>query len=221
MFIGHFAPAFVAAALTPERPRLGLMFIAAQLVDWAFFAFLLLGVEDMRVGPGITAMNPMDLYHMPYTHSLLGSACFAIGFAAIMWLFTRDRKASLLGGAVVLSHWLLDLLAHRPDLTIAGDAPKYGLGLWDYPMIEMPLELVLTFGAMALFLARTRSSGSILPAAVLAALMLLLQAVNWFGPEPEAVTPALSFSAFLAFALLTGAAWWLGKTRFEGPSRLS
>ena len=78
MFIGHFAPALLAAAVTPQRPRLGMYFIAAQLVDWAFFALLLLGVENMRVVPGITAMNPMDLYHMPYTHSLVGSACFAM-----------------------------------------------------------------------------------------------------------------------------------------------
>ena len=211
MFIGHFAPAFVAAALVPERPRLGLMFLAAQLVDWAFFAFLLLGVEDMRVVPGITAMNPMDLYHMPYTHSLLGSAGFAAGFALIVWLATRDRLAAMLAGAVVLSHWLMDWLVHRPDLTLAGEAQKYGLGLWDYPLVEMPLELVLTFGAFAFFLARTR--GPAMPAIVLGALLLVLQAVNWFGPEPDAVTPALSFSAFFAFAILTAAAWWLGETR--------
>ena len=80
MFIGHFAPALLAAAVTPQRPRLGMYFIAAQLVDWVFFALLLLGAENMRVVPGITAMNPMDLYHMPYTHSLLGTAVFALGF---------------------------------------------------------------------------------------------------------------------------------------------
>ena len=211
MFIGHFAPAFVAAAVTPDRPRLGVYFLAAQLVDWAFFAFLLLGVEDMRIVPGITAMNPMDLYHMPYTHSLLGSAGFAIAFALVVWLATRERVAGLLAGAVVVSHWLMDLLVHRPDLTLAGDAPKYGLGLWNYPIVEMPLELVLTFGAMALFLARTR--GPALPAIVLGVLLLLLQAVNWFGPEPEAVTPALSYTGFFAFGLLTLGAWWLGKTR--------
>ena len=57
MFIGHFAPALLAAAVTPQRPRLGMYFIAAQLVDWVFFALLLLGAENMRVVPGITAMN--------------------------------------------------------------------------------------------------------------------------------------------------------------------
>ena len=190
MFIGHFAPAFVAGAIMPERPRLGLMFVAAQLVDWAFFAFVLLGVEDLRIVPGITAMNPLDLYHMPYTHSLLGSAAFAGGFALLVWLGTRDRLASALAGLVVLSHWLLDLVVHRPDLTFDGNEPKYGFGLWNYPAIEMPLELLLTFGALAFFVMRTR--GHKLPPMILGSLLLAFQAVNWFGPEPEAVTPLLS-----------------------------
>jgi len=215
MFIGHFAPAFVAAAVMPERPRLGLYFFAAQLVDWAFFAFLLLGVEDMRIVPGITAMNPMDLYHLPYTHSLVGSAGFAAGFAVSVWLVTRDRMASVLAGAVVLSHWLLDLLVHRPDLTLAGAAPKLGFGLWNYPVIEMPLELLLTFGAMAWFLSRTR--GYVLPALVLALLLLGFQLVNWFGPEPDSVTPALSYAGFFAFGVLTLAASWLGRKRRVKP----
>jgi len=215
MFIGHFAPAFVAAAATPDRPRLGLYFIAAQLVDWAFFAFVLIGMEDMRIVPGITAMNPMDLYHMPYTHSLLGSAGFALGFALLVLIATRNRLVSVLAGCVVLSHWLLDLLVHRPDLTIAGAAPKYGLGLWNHPAIEMPLELALTFGALAFFLARTR--GPALPAIVLGAVLLLVQSINWFGPEPEAVRPALSYTAFFAYGLTTLAAWWLGRTRRAKP----
>ncbi|MEL7728565.1 hypothetical protein AAG612_03405 [Citromicrobium bathyomarinum] len=211
MFIGHFAPAFVAAAVTPTRPRLGLYFLAAQLVDWAFFAFVLAGVEDMRIVPGITAMNPMDLYHTPYTHSLLGSAGFALGFAALVWLFTRDRLASALVGCVVLSHWLLDLAVHRPDLTLAGSAPKMGLGLWNYPLIEMPLELALTFGALALLLSRTRGPSG--PAIIFGVVLLLVQAFNWFGPEPEAVTPALSYTALFAYGLITLIAWWLGHTR--------
>ena len=211
MFIGHFAPAFAAAAITPAKPRLGLYFIAAQLVDWAFFAFVLIGVEDMRIVPGITAMNPMDLYHMPFTHSLLGSAGFAVGFALLVLIVTRDRLTSLLAGAVVLSHWLLDLLVHRPDLTLTGDSPKFGLGLWNVPLVEMPLELALTFGAMALFIARTR--GYVLPALVLAILLLGVQAINWFGPEPEAVTAGLSYTAFFAFGLLTLVASWLGQKR--------
>ena len=210
MFIGHFAPALVAAT-HPRAPKLATLFVAAQLVDWGFFALLLTGAEKMRVVPGITAMNPMDLYHMPWTHSLAGSAVWALGFAALVWLAQRDRVAAGIAGAVVLSHWLLDLLVHRPDLTLAGSPPKLGLGLWNHPMIAMPLELALTFGALWFFLSRTR--GPALPAIVLAAILLALQAINWFGPVASEVTPATSYLAFFAYGLATLAAWWLGKTR--------
>ena len=209
MFIGHWAPAFVAAT-HPRAPKLGTLFIAAQLVDWGFFALLLTGGEKMRVVPGITAMNPLDLYHMPYTHSLLGSAVWAAGFAALIWLARRDWITAAIAAAVVASHWLLDLLVHRPDLTLAGAPPKLGLGLWNYPWIEIPLELALTFGAMAWFLKRHR--GPWVPAAVLGVLLVALQAFNWFAPPATQVDAATSVLAFVAYGLATLAAVWLGTT---------
>ena len=211
MFIGHWAPALAAAVVTRRQPRLGLLFVAAQFVDWIFFALLLFGVERMRVVPGITAMNPMDLYHMPYTHSLLGTAILATGLAIAVWVWRRDFGYALLAGGVVLSHWLLDLLVHRPDLTIAGSPPKLGLGLWDVPAIAIPLELGLTFGALSFYLSRTR--GPMAPPILLAAILLGLQAINWFGPPPTEVNAGTSLLAFFAYALATAAAWWLGMTR--------
>lgn len=217
MFIGHWAPALAAAVLTRRQPRLGMLFVAAQLVDWVFFALLLFGVERMRVVPGITAMNPMDLYHMPYTHSLAGAAAFAALLGIVVWAWRRDARYALLAGAVVLSHWLTDLLVHRPDLTIAGSPPKLGLGLWNVPVVAIPLELALTFGALAFYLARTR--GPALPPVLLAAILAALQAINWFGPPPTEVTVGTSLLAFFAYALATAAAWWLGMTRTRKPTR--
>ncbi|MGX7952505.1 hypothetical protein ACWPM1_08055 [Tsuneonella sp. HG249] len=212
MFIGHWAPALVAAAVSRRKPRLATLFMAAQLLDWAFFAFLLTGTEHMRVIPGITVMNPMDLYHMPWTHSLVGALAWGVGLALIIWVRRRRELGfALAAGAVVVSHWLLDLVVHRPDLTLAGSPPFLGLGLWNHPEIAMPLELGLTFGALAFFLSRT--SGPALPPILLALTLLLLQAINWFGPEPTAVTAGTSLLAFFAYSLATVAAWWLGKTR--------
>ena len=209
MFIGHWAPALAIAA-RPKAPALGLLFIAAQLVDWAFFGLLIAGVEHMRVTPGISAMNPMDLYHMPYTHSLLGSLLFGGAAAAVIWAVTKDRTAALLTGAVVLSHWFLDLLVHVPDLTLAGSPPKLGFGLWNYPMLEIPLELGITFGALWLYVRAKRPAP--LRTAVLAGVLLLLQAVNWFGPVEPEVTTGTSVLAFVAFGIATLAAWWMGKS---------
>ena len=209
MFIGHWAPALAVAARRPA-PSLGLLFVAAQLVDWAFFGFVLIGVEHMRFSPGISTMNPMDLYHMPYTHSLLGSAVFAAGFAALTWFVTRDRLGALLAGAVVLAHWFLDLLVHVPDLTLAGSPPKLGLGLWNHPTVEIPLELGITFGALWLY-ARYRKP-KIGRVAVLAAVLLALQAFNWFGPVEPEVTAGTSLLALFAYGLVTLIAWWVGKS---------
>lgn len=209
MFIGHWAPAIMVAAKRPA-PSLGVLFIAAQLIDWAFFGFLLLGIEHMRVTPGISAMNPMDLYHMPYTHSLLGALAFGGGITVVIWALTRDMSAAVLTGLVALSHWFLDLLVHVPDLTLTGQLPKYGLGLWDHPAIEMPLELGITFGALWLY-ARARKPAP-LRLAVLAGVLLLLQAINWFGPVEPEVTAGTSLLAFFAYGAATVAAWWMGKS---------
>lgn len=210
MFIGHWAPALAAAAASNRAPKIGMLFLAAQLVDWAFFGLLLAGVEHMRFSPGISAMNPMDLYHMPFTHSLLGATGFAVMFAALVWLASKDRVAALIAGAVVLSHWLLDLLVHVPDLTLAGSPPKLGFGLWNHPAIEMPLEVGITLGALWWY-AKARQPAR-LPVLTLVAVLLGLQAVNWFGPVEPEVTAGTSLLAFFAFGLATVLAWWMGKT---------
>ena len=209
MFIGHWAPALAVAAKR-QRPGLGTLFIAAQLVDWAFFVFVLLGIEKMRLNPRISAVSPLDLYFMPYTHSLVGALVWGSGTTVVIWAILRDRTAGLLVGAVVVSHWFLDLLVHMPDLTIAGSAPKLGFGLWNYPAIEMPLELAITFGALWLYVrARRPQLGRAL---LLMALLLGLQLFNWFGPVAIGVTPGTSYLALFAYGLVTLAAWWMGKS---------
>ena len=216
MFIGHWAPAIAAAAATPKAPKLGVLFIAGQLVDWAFFGFALFGIEKLRITPGITTMVPLDLYHMPYTHSLLGTLVFAAGFAALIWLFTKNRIGALIGGGVVLSHWFLDLLVHAPDLTIAGSEPKLGFGLWNYPAIEMPLELFITFGALIWFARKTE--GKALPLWLLGGVLALVQAVNWFGPPPVEANTEMYITALVAFGVVTAIAWWVGQTRSYRPT---
>jgi peptidoglycan/LPS O-acetylase OafA/YrhL len=208
MFIGHWGPALVAAA-HPKSPGLGTLFIAGQLVDWAFFAFVLADVEHLRLSPGISVMNPMDLYHMPYTHSLAGTFVFAAGFAVLIWLATRNRIGALIGGAVVVSHWFADWLVHVPDLTLWGGPPKLGLGLWNHPAIAMPLELGLTALAFYLLIrARRPSRRGMLALAVLAGVMLLVQAVNWFGPPPTEPDLAAALTVFGVYGVITGIAAW-------------
>lgn len=212
MFIGHFAPAFIAAAVSPERPRLGTMFVAAQLVDWGFFALALVGVEHMRIDPAASVMVPFDLYDMPYTHSLIGTAIWAATCLGVIAVHQRNLAVGALAGLVVLSHWLLDWVVHVPDLTWDGTPPKMGLGLWNYPWVAIPLELGLTLGAFVFYVRRTRGPAG--PPMVLMGMLLLLQAINWFAPHPEAAGPFLYLQALLAFAILTAIAAWVGENRW-------
>ncbi len=212
MFIGHFAPAFVAAAVSPQRPRLATMFVAAQLVDWGFFSLALVGTEHMRIDPQASAMVPFDLYDMPYTHSLIGTVIWAAVLLGIVAVWRRDLRLGALAGLVALSHWPLDWLVHVPDLTFDGTPPKLGLGLWNVPWVAIPLELGLTFGAFAYFMRRTRGPAG--PPLALAGTMLVFQAVNWFAPHPESAGPFLYLQALLAFAILTIMAMWVGENRW-------
>jgi hypothetical protein len=212
MFVGHFAPALIVAA-RPRAAGLGTLFVAAQLVDIGFAALLIPGVEAMRIAPGITAMNPMDLHHMPYTHSLLGTAVWAALFGLAVQLATKRKAAALAAALVVLSHWFIDLLVHIPDLTLFGAPPKIGLGLWNHPAVAMPLEILLIGGAFLYYARRTRAEGGDRRLWVLAGLLAFAQAVDWFGPKESAYSLAVPATMLGAYALLAGTAWWAGANR--------
>ena len=108
MFVGHYGPSFAAKAARNSIP-LWLLFIAVQLLDVCWSILVLLGIEKVRIVPGITATNPLDLYYMPYTHGLIGAALWSID-AAIAYKLFRNAEgwaAAALVGAAVFSHWVM------------------------------------------------------------------------------------------------------------------
>jgi len=212
MFIGHFAPAFVAAAAYSRGPKLGTYFVAAQLVDWAFFGLAIIGVEKLRISPGFTQMVPFDLHFMPYTHSLAGTAAWALAFGIVVAIWHRDSLGGMLAALVVASHWLLDWVTHAPDLTLAGGAKTYGLGLWNFPEVAMPLEIGITLAAFIYYMRKSRG-----PAAqpiILITVLMAFQAINWFGPTPTEANLSLYLTALFSFAVATGFAVWVGENRY-------
>lgn len=118
---GHYGPSFAAKALDKERRiPLWLLFLAVQFVDILWAIFVLLGIEKVRIVPGITAASPLDLYYMPYTHSLVGALGWSLlaFFACQMIPQLRGVRTGCLVAGAVFSHWILDLIVHRPDLTL-------------------------------------------------------------------------------------------------------
>lgn len=211
MFIGHWSAAFAAGAASKSAPRLGTLFIAAQVVDWAFFILVIAGVEHSVFDPDTTRMMPYAL-DMPITHSLLGTAAFAAAYGAILFIGLREWRAAVITALVVLSHWPLDLLVHARDLSLAGKPPLLGFGLWDYPWIAVPLELAITFGAIVWYARRTIGPPG--PLAILAILLLAMQLGMWFMPPvPADAGVATALLALASFALVSLVAWWVGTTR--------
>ena len=200
MFVGHYGVSFAAKRVAPTVP-LWVLFIAVQLLDVLWAPFVLLGIEKVRIVPGITASNPFDLYYMPYTHSLLAAVLWS-GAALLGYRVSskQDRagKAAFVVALAVLSHWVCDFVVHRPDLPLYDNTAKVGLGLWNAPAIAFALEATLLFGGMWLYIgpAGVPRRGLILFGLV----MLAIQAYVFFGPPPVSDSAA-AWTALASYAV--------------------
>ena len=155
MFVGHFAVAFAAKRAAPTV-SLGTWFIACELIDVIWPVLVLAGIETVRIAPGITAFTPLDFIHYPWTHSLLMCAVWALAMGALYW--TRNRVAAVVIALVVLSHWFLDLIVHRPDLPLVpGSDLKLGFGLWDSIPATLVVELALFGVGLGLYWSATQA----------------------------------------------------------------
>jgi len=215
MFVGHYGPSFAIKSVRRSIP-LWLLFLAVQLVDVGWSVLVLLGIEKVRIVPGITASNPLDLFYMPYTHSLVAAVIWALAAIALCKLLrgVQDWTAAVWIGAAVFSHWVLDFLVHRPDLPLYDNTAKVGLGLWNYPVVALSLEALLLFGGMTLYLRRTRPLSAIgrLGPPIFGILMLAIQAYIFFGPPP-ASPAAAAVTALVSYVVFAAAAQWLDRHR--------
>lgn len=210
MFVGHYGVSFATKKADPSIP-LWVLFLAAQWLDVMWGPLVLLGIERVRIVPGFTATNPLDLYYMPYTHSLTAALLWSAAAAGAYYLMRRtDARSSLLVGLAVLSHWVLDFVVHRPDLPLYDNTAKVGLGLWEKPALAFGLEAALLFGAMAAYLqARPTRRIAIITFGVV---MLGIQVYVFFGPPPPSPAAAASttLTAYGIFALII---WFLADRR--------
>jgi hypothetical protein len=203
MFVGHYGVSFAAKKLDRTIP-LWLLFIAVQWLDVMWAPLVLLGVERVRIVPGITASNPLDLYYMPYTHSLVAAllwaaaAYLAYGFA----VGRRNPVAAMVIAGAVFSHWILDFVVHRPDLPLYDNTAKVGLGLWNVAALAFAVEAALLFAGMYVYL--RMGVGRKVAMIVFGLAMLGVHAVTFFGAPPTSDRAAAiaALTAYVAFALV-------------------
>ena len=223
MFVGHYGPTLAIKAMRPAIP-LWALFIAVQLLDVGWSILVLLGVEKVRIVPGITASNPLDLYYMPYTHGLISALIWATaaGVSSKLIRLTSEWTASALIAVAVFSHWILDLVVHRPDLPLYDNAMKVGLGLWNYPAIALTLEAVLLFGGMFMYLKASRAVNIIgrFGPPIFGLLMLMIQAYIFFGPPPVSPQAAAS-TAIISYVVFAAVGQWLDRYRVHTHDSLA
>jgi hypothetical protein len=207
LFTGHYSVSF-ASKVADKRIPLWLLFIAVQFIDVLWSIFVLLGIEKVRIVPGITASNALDLYYMPYTHSLFGALCWSALAYVVCQLVPslRGRRIGLILAAAVFSHWILDLIVHRPDLALYDSVGKMGFGLWNYRGAAFALEMTLLFGGAALLYRTAVHRGRLIGFVIfLAALQIF--GTFFFPPPPS--DHAAATTALVSYIVLALAAWWV------------
>ncbi|MEZ5892477.1 MAG: hypothetical protein R3C58_04935 [Parvularculaceae bacterium] len=209
MFVGHYGPAAAAAG---RRIKLWHGFVAVQFLDILWAPFVLLGFEHVRIVERFTASNHFDLYHMPWTHSLVMALVWSV-LAGVVYNALR-KGGGIVIGALVFSHWILDFITHKPDLELWFGGPKVGLALWDNRPLAVSLEFALLIVGLAMYLARTKAKGVAGAAApfVLLALLAAAQLFGNFGPAPADGREA-AMSAIIAYAVFAVLAAIVDATR--------
>ena len=208
MFIGHFATALAAKRVT-TRPSLGWYFAACQLPDLLWPVFVLAGVEHFRIEPGNSQFLMLVFDHYPWSHSLAMDAVWAAALGGLYFLLRRDRRGALVVGALVLSHWVLDWVTHRPDMPLApGGGPKLGLGLWNSVAGTVAVEALMFVAGVLLYARATTARDRIgrFGFWILIAILGAIAAANIVSPPPPSVQ-AVAISALGMWLFVALAAW--------------
>lgn len=209
MFIGHFALAFAAKRATPLL-SLGTLFLACQFADLLWPTLLVFGIEHVEIDPGNTAMTPLNFVSYPYSHSLVMLLVWAALFALIYRIVKGSNTAAMIMlAALVLSHYVLDVITHRPDMPVTiGGSMKLGLGLWNFPGTALATESAMFIIGTAFYSSATRAKDRIghIGMYALIVVMVALFFAALYGPPPPS-TAALAVGGHFTWLFVVWAYW--------------
>jgi hypothetical protein len=216
MFAGHFGLALAAKTVAP-RASLGVLALGAQWVDLVWPLMLLSGAEQVAIAPGITEVTPLDFVRYPITHSLASGLVWGALVGLAYQKAAGDRRGAAVAAALVVSHWLLDFVTHRPDLPVWPGGPRVGLGLWNSLPATAAVEATLLFGGVWLYLRATGGGArGRLALGLFAGFLAVIQLASYLGPPPPSVTAIAVVG--LAQWLLPPWAHWIDRRRATAPA---
>ena len=218
MFVGHYGVSFAAKSVEKRLP-LWVWFIAVQWLDVIWSVLVLMGIEKLRITPGFTEANALDLYYMPFTHGLPGSIVLSVILGGIVALFTKGNRGMtiLLVAAASFSHWVLDLVVHTPDLPLYDNTAKVGFGLWRHVAFSFPLELIVLGLGTWLYARMTTFTGA-KGRYVFWGFVIFLAAMQVyanFGPPPSS-PEAMAITALVFYLVLALLAAWIERSSAAG-----
>ena len=218
MFIGHYALGLAAKRLAP-RTSLGTLFAAPTLADLLWPVLLLLGLEQSHVVPGPNPLLTLWLDDIPWSHSLFTLIVWGAAFGLLYKARGGDKKAASVIAVLVVSHWVLDAVTHRPDMPLYPGGPKVGLGLWNYPVANVVIETVMLGAGVVSYLRTTRARDGIGRWGFWALLVLLAGSYysSLFTPSPTDIK-VLAIGGIIFAWVFVVFAWWIDRHRETIPS---
>jgi membrane-bound metal-dependent hydrolase YbcI (DUF457 family) len=190
-----------------------------QLVELLWVIFTYLGIEHFRATP-----DSLHLDFLPYSHSVFTGALLA----ALAWLMGKSVHRSNVGIAIalgILSHIVLDIIQHEPNITLLPMAwgPRLGLNLQGYPSLDFIVELAFCVACWKIF------GGS--RGLLIGIVIFNLINIPLMFPRPGSLTPIVEHPAVLPTLILVQIVstwllvWWLGRRTIHledtSPGRLS
>ena len=212
MFLGHFGLA-MGAKRWGAGVSLGILIFSTQWADLLWPLLVLGGIERVAIEPGITTVTPLDFVNYPWSHSLLMGLVWGVVIGGLYYAWKRNPRGALLVGALVPSHWLLDLVVHRPDLPIWPGGPEVGFGLWNSLLGTLVIEFGIFIAGAWLYVAFTGANDRVGKWGTygLVVLLVLVYLGSTFGPPPADAT-AVAIGA-LALWLVVALGWWIDSHR--------
>ena len=163
----------------------------------------------------LSAANRAIGHDIVWSHSLLTAAVWGGLLAGAWFLRRRHARAAMILFVVVVSHWVLDVVSHRPDMPLApGVSGVLGFGLWNSVPAALILEGGLWVIAIVVYLRSTEGKGRLALAAfwIPVAVMTLIWSKNiTAGMDPSPVRAGAG--GLVIFSLMV--AWGYGMNRLR------